>query len=212
MHLITDFIHSINPHVLLANFGYVGFFVVIFVEVGLFLGFFLPGDSLLVTAGILAAAGLLRINTLLALAPLAAFLGDNTAYWIGRLYGRKLFNRQDSRLFKRHYVHDAEEFYAAQGSKAVILARFVPIVRTFAPPVAGIAAMDYKLFALFDAIGCLIWGISVTYLSYRVGAAFPDIDRYIQYVVIVIIAISFIPVVLHWHKSRRNARGLKTQA
>lgn len=206
MHLFTELTQAISPHNLLQQFGYLGLFLALFAECGLFFGFFLPGDSLLITAGVLAAAGLLDIKLLAILAFLGAVLGDNLGYWLGRVYGRRLFSRDDSWLFKKKYVAQAEQFYAQYGKKAVIFARFIPIVRTFAPPVAGIANMPYGTYFAYDLVGGLIWGSGVTLVGYYLGSAFPNIDKYIQYVIAVIIIASFVPIIMHVIKDRRTEK------
>src|SRR5215469_1611244 len=139
---------------------------IVFVETGMFVGFLLPGDSLLVTAGVFAAAGHLQISLLLSLVTLCAIAGDQLGYLIGRKAGERLFQRQDSRFFKRRHLERAHEFYEKYGGKTIILARFVPIVRTFCPPVAGAARMNYSRYLLFDIFGGICWVWSMTLLGY----------------------------------------------
>ena len=190
--------------------GYVGLFAIIFTETGLFFGFLLPGDSLLVTAGLLVAtrpefSQALDIRTLGLLLTAAAILGDNTNYWVGRLAGPRIFAREDSLLFKRKHLALAESFYARHGAKTVVLARFVPIVRTFAPLVAGAARMPYRTFVTYSVTGGIAWIWSMLLLGYFLGSRVPGVAKYLELVIIGIIAVSVLPGVLHWLRGRRTA-------
>jgi membrane-associated protein len=190
--------------------GYVGLFAIIFTETGLFFGFLLPGDSLLVTAGLLIAtrpefSQALDVRTLGLLLTAAAILGDNTNYWVGRTAGPRIFSREDSFLFKRKHLAQAEEFYARHGAKTVVLARFVPIVRTFAPLVAGAARMPYRTFVTYSVAGGIAWIWSMLLLGFYLGSRVPGVAKYLELVIIGIIAISVLPGVLHWLRSRRAA-------
>jgi membrane-associated protein len=187
--------------------GYVGLTAIIFTETGLFFGFFLPGDSLLVTAGLLATQGIdLNIVLLGFLLNAAAILGDNTNYWIGRLSGPKIFNREDSFFFKKKHVDRAHAFYAKYGAKTIALCRFMPIVRTFAPLVAGVAQMNYRVFLTYSIIGGTIWIWSMLLTGYYLGRAVPGIDKHIEIVIIVVIFLSILPAIIAWWKEkRRNA-------
>lgn len=190
--------------------GYVGLFAIIFTETGLFFGFLLPGDSLLVTAGLLVAtrpefAQALDVRTLGFLLSAAAILGDNTNYWVGRLAGPRIFAREDSLLFKRKHLAQAEDFYARHGAKTVVLARFVPIVRTFAPLVAGAARMPYQTFLTYSVAGGLAWIWSMLLLGYFLGSRVPGVAKYLELVIVGIIAVSVLPGVLHWLRGRRTA-------
>lgn len=185
---------------------------VVYAESGLLIGFFLPGDSLLFTAGAFAQSGDLpipfgNIHLLVALVSLAAILGDSTGYAFGRKVGPKLFERQNARFFKKKYLVEAEKFYQKHGSKAIILARFVPIVRTFAPIVAGISKMHYRTFVLFNIIGGIAWSAIFIYLGYFVGEALRKAGVNIEATAIIIILLSISPMV--WHalkeKTRRQA-------
>lgn len=187
--------------------GYLGIFGIVFAESGLMVGFFLPGDSLLFTAGVLASADFLNIWILVPLIFSAAILGDNIGYWLGRKAGEKLFDREDSFFFRRSHAEKAKCFFAEHGSRAVILARFVPVVRTFVPVVAGIGKMEYKKFFIFDIAGGVAWGIGLPLLGFFLGASVPDIDRYLLPIIGAIIFLSFIPVIKMWlpnlwHKKR----------
>jgi membrane-associated protein len=190
--------------------GYVGLFAIIFTETGLFFGFLLPGDSLLVTAGLLIAtrpefSQALDVRTLGLLLTAAAILGDNTNYWIGRTAGPRIFAREESFLFKRKHLAQAEEFYTRHGAKTVVLARFVPIVRTFAPLVAGAARMPYRTFLTYSVAGGIAWIWSMLLLGYYLGSRVPGVAKYLELVIIGIIAISVLPGVLHWLRGRRAA-------
>jgi membrane-associated protein len=185
--------------------GTVGLTAIIFVETGLFFGFFLPGDSVLVTAGLLIAQGTLRINVyeLALLLNIAAIVGDNTNYWVGRLSGPKIFHREDSLFFRRHYVDEAHAFYQRHGPKTVVLARFVPIVRTFAPLVAGVGQMDYRTFLTYSVLGGTAWIWSMLMLGYFLGAKVPGVASHIELVIIAVIFVSILPGIISWWRSRR---------
>ncbi|MHB8652104.1 MAG: DedA family protein [Minisyncoccota bacterium] len=198
-----SFLH-LDPIILVKAFGYVGIFAIIFAESGLFFGFFLPGDSLLFSAGLLASQGALSIFMLLVLVPLAAIIGDSVGYWFGAKVGRKLFSRDNSFFFNKKHLVRAEEFYTTYGPRAIILARFVPIVRTFVPIFAGVAHMRYRRFIRYNIIGGLLWGVGVTALGYLLGATVPGIDRYVTLAILLIILVSFLPVVMEVVKARRR--------
>jgi membrane-associated protein len=184
--------------------GYVGLFAIIFIETGLFFGFFLPGDSLLVTAGLLASQGLpLDVSTLGVLLSAAAILGDNTNYWIGRYSGQRIFTREESLLFKPKHLRRAADFYAKHGAKTVVLARFMPIVRTFAPLVAGAAGMRYRTFLTYSVAGGLAWIWSMLLIGYFLGRRFPGISEHLEVMIIVIIFISNSPAIVRWLRARR---------
>ncbi|MGH9774660.1 MAG: DedA family protein [Candidatus Acidiferrales bacterium] len=178
--------------------------VIIFMETGMFVGFFLPGDSLLVTAGILAAAGQLKLIWLLPLVTLCAIVGDQVGYWIGRRAGAGLYRRPDSRFFKRKHLEQAHEFYEKYGGKTIIIARFVPIIRTFCPPVAGAARMSYPRYLTRDVFGGFIWVWTMTLGGYLLGSVVPNIDKRLHWVIAIVIVLSLIPVVVQAWKSRRS--------
>lgn len=173
--------------------GLVGTAGIIFAETGLFVGFFLPGDSLLFTAGFLASQGIFSITVLVTATVVAAILGDSTGYWIGRRVGASLYNRPDSRFFKRAHLEKAQAFYAKHGPKTVILARFVPIVRTFAPVVAGISRMPYPTYLIFSIVGGLLWAGALPLAGYYLGSMIPNVDRYLLPIILLIIVISILP-------------------
>ena len=178
--------------------------VIVFVETGLFVGFFLPGDSLLVSAGIFAAAGHLNLWRLLTLVAGCAVVGDQLGYWIGRQAGQALYRREDSLLFKKRHLERAHEFYAKHGVAAIILARFVPIVRTFCPPVAGAARMDYGRYLFFDIIGGILWVWSMVLLGFFLGRSVPDIDKRIHWVIVVVVFLSLLPAIIGVFKARKK--------
>jgi len=166
---------------------------IVFVETGLFVGFFLPGDSLLVTAGVFAGAGHLRLAWLLSLVTLCAIAGDQLGYWIGRRAGTSLYRREDSRFFRKRHLQSAHDFYERHGGKTIILARFVPIIRTFCPPVAGAARMTYARYFLYDLFGGAFWVWSMVLAGYTLGRTVPNIDKHIHYVIAIVIALSLMP-------------------
>ncbi len=205
MGFIHDLIHRLSDLPALVQWaGYVGLAAIVFTETGLFFGFFLPGDSLLVTAGLLVSQGLpLNIFALGFLLTLAAIAGDNTNYWVGRLSGPRVFRRGDSLFFKRQHVERAHAFYARNGPKTVVLARFMPIVRTFAPLVAGVAEMDYRTFLAFSVIGGTAWIWSMLFIGYWLGRYVPGVARHIELVILAVIALSLLPGFIGWARERR---------
>jgi membrane-associated protein len=176
---------------------------ILFVETGLFVGFFLPGDSLLVTAGLFAKQGTLPLHWLLIPGILCAIVGDQVGYWIGRSAGPALYNREDSFLFRRSHLKRAHEFYEKYGGRAVILARFVPIVRTFCPPVAGAACMPYSRYLLFDIFGGIFWVGSMLLVGYLLGSI-PNIGKYLHLVIGGIILLSILPPIIGLLRARRS--------
>lgn len=199
------------PHFDLEHFiktiGLIGVAAVVFAETGLMIGFFLPGDSLLFTAGFLASQGYLNIWVLLPLCFVAAVAGDATGYWIGHRFGRTLYQRPDSRLFKQEHLVKAEAFFEKHGGKAIVLGRFMPIVRTFVPVVAGTAQMTYRHFATYNVVGALLWAVGVTLAGYILGDQIPGIDKYLLPIIAVIVVASVAPSAIHiWReRSRRPA-------
>ena len=201
----------LDPRFLIESFGYIGLFLIVFAESGLFFGFFLPGDSLLLTAGLFAYKGELNILVLMPLIFVAAVLGDNVGYWFGRRAGPPLFRREKSLLFRPKNLLAAKNFYDKHGGKTIILARFMPFIRTFAPIVAGAVEMEYRRFMLFNLLGGLFWGIGVTLAGYLLGSLFPPevLDRYFIIIVIVVVLISVLPTAIHiW---RENGADIMAQ-
>ena len=176
--------------------------IIVFVETGFFVGFFLPGDSLLVTAGVFAASGQLHISELLLLVPLCAIVGDQIGYWIGRKAGQALYRREDSFVFRKRHLERAHQFYEKYGGKTVILARFVPIVRTFCPPVAGAARMPYGRYFAFDVAGGFLWVGSMILGGYFLGSMIPNIDKQIHYVIAAVIFVSLLPAIISVLRAR----------
>jgi len=187
-----------------------GVAAIVFAESGLLIGFFLPGDSLLFTTGFLIHSGLLPVNIHLAVLVIfiAAVLGDSVGYTFGRKLGPRLFNKPDARLFKQEYIKRAQTFYEKHGGKAIIIARFVPIVRTFAPLVAGASKMDYKRFLTFNVVGGFLWAAGVTYLGYGLGSLFHsvgiEIDHILLPIIAVIILVSVLPPAIHIFKDKKT--------
>lgn len=204
-----SFLH-LDPLYLISAAGYAGLFTIVLAESGLFFGFFFPGDSLLFTAGLLASQKILYLPLLLAIIPVAAIVGDSIGYAFGKWIGPKLFTHENSLFFNRKHIARAEKFYEKYGPRAIIFARFIPVVRTFVPIVAGVGRMHYPTFLIYNIIGGLLWGVGVTLLGYFVGGIFPQAEHYLTPIIIVIIFVSFIPVLLEWLKYRRekaNARS-----
>jgi membrane-associated protein len=189
--------------------GYLFLFAIIFAETGLLIGFFLPGDSLLFIAGAFVALHPASMNLylLLVLLCIAAIAGDATGYVIGRRFGRRLFERPDSRFFKREHLLKTEAFYAKHGPKTIVLARFVPIVRTFAPTVAGVAGMPYSQFVFYNVTGGIGWICSMTLLGYFFGNI-PILKEHLELLVLGIIFLSILPMIVHWLAERKTARSM----
>ncbi len=182
--------------------------IIVFVETGMFVGFFLPGDSLLVTAGVFAGAGQLKLAYLLSLVTLCAIAGDQLGYFIGWRAGRTLYERSDARFFKKKHLERAHEFYETYGGKTIIFARFVPIVRTFCPPVAGAARMNYRHYLLYDIAGGIGWVWGMVLLGYTLGRTIPNIDKRIHYVIAAVIVASFLPAAYHAWKVRARSQPI----
>ncbi len=177
--------------------GYLAIGLTVFAESGLLVGFFLPGDTLLFGAGILAAQGVFNLPLLIAIIVTAAIVGDNVGYSIGRRFGPRLFQRKDGAIFKQEYLQRAEAFYEKHGGKTIIMARFVPIVRTFAPVVAGIGKMPRKKFLAYNIVGGLLWGVSLPLIGYYIGSKFPWLENYIEPVILGVIILSVGPAIIH---------------
>jgi membrane-associated protein len=189
---------------IIQTFGVIGISIIIFAESGLFFGFFLPGDSILFTAGVIASQGFLNITILVLCVWIAAVLGDSVGYWFGAKIGIKIFNKEKSFFFNKRYPEEAHKFYIKHGGRALILARFIPAVRTFVPIMAGVGNMPYKNFISYNIIGGTIWAIGLTLGGYFLGRSIPSIDTYILPIILVIIILSLIPALLEIKKSRNN--------
>ncbi|MEZ5117590.1 MAG: VTT domain-containing protein [Candidatus Nanopelagicales bacterium] len=201
----------LNPETLLTTLGDIAFWVVlgiIFAECGLLIGFFLPGDSLLFVTGLFIASGYITLNIWVAVVLLiaAAILGNATGYWIGYKVGPALFRRPDSRLFKQEYVDKTHEFFERYGARAIVLARFVPIVRTFITAIAGVARMDFRRYMTYSAIGGVLWAGGVTLAGYYLGTI-PWVKDNVEIILIAVVVVSVIPIVIeYWRHKREKAR------
>lgn len=181
--------------------------VIVFVETGMFVGFFLPGDSLLVTAGVFAGAGHLQLASLLSLVTVCAIAGDQVGYFVGWKAGQNLYRREDSRFFKKKHLKQAHQFYETYGGKTVIMARFIPIIRTFCPPVAGAAKMSYRHYLAYDVVGGFLWVWGMVLVGYTLGRTVPNVDKKIHYIIAGVIVVSFLPAAYHAWKSRSAKPG-----
>lgn len=191
--------------------GYAVLVAIVFTETGLLVGFFLPGDSLLITAGLVAATGALNIWWLNVLLMAAAIVGDSVGYAIGARIGPRLFTREKSWLFNPRHVERTREFYARHGARTIVIARFVPIIRTFAPVVAGVGQMSYPRFLFYNVAGGVGWVASMTWAGYLLGRVVPDIDRHIHILVIVVIVLSLIPIGVEILRERRRTSAPSTE-
>jgi membrane-associated protein len=188
--------------------GYLGLALIVFSETGLLIGFFLPGDSMLVTAGLLIASGKVHLDIIVldVILCLAAFAGNSTGYWIGSRAGKTLYDRPQSRLFRRDHLLKTKAFYDQYGGVTIVMAQFMPFARTFAPVVAGVAAMTYHRFIAFNFIGAISWILSMTMLGYWGGKMFPGIEHYVEYIIAAIVILSVSPIVIRYlrHRNRRT--------
>jgi membrane-associated protein len=206
---LSDFLSKLGDLPALIQWaGYGGVTAIVFVETGLLVGFFLPGDSLLVSAGFLASQGFLNVWVLGALCSIAAIVGDQVGYGIGRATGPRIFTREDSRFFHKKHLQRAHDFYERYGVKTIIIARFVPIVRTFAPVVAGVGEMKYSTFVTFNIVGGLAWVWSMLLTGYYLGRLVPGIDHHIDKVIIGVILLSIMPGVWGWWKEHQRAKRI----
>ncbi len=198
---------GLDPNKILDSVGTLGLFAIVFAESGIMIGFFLPGDSLLFTAGLLSATRnvLWPFPVLLIGCAVAAILGDQVGYMFGNKTGPRLFSKPESRLFKREHLQRAEDFYERHGSKTIVIARFVPVVRTFAPIVAGASNMRYRTFVLYNIVGGVAWSTTMLCLGYGLGKKFPKIGDYLDYAVVIIIVLSLIPIAFEYLRQRRKA-------
>lgn len=189
---------------LIQTIGYVGITAIVFAESGLFFGFFLPGDSLLFTAGFLASQGFLNIFILIALTTTAAIAGDSVGYWFGKKVGPFIFSRPDSFWFSHKRVEDASAFFAKHGAKSLVLARFIPAVRTFTPILAGVGQMNYRTFLKYNVIGGVLWGTGLPTLGYFLGRVVPHPDRYIIPIVLIIVVVSMLPILREVFRKKKS--------
>ncbi len=194
---------------LIKTAGYLGLFFIVFAESGLLIGFFFPGDSLLFTAGFLASQGFLGIVPLILLMAVAAILGDNVGYAFGRRIGVKIFTREDSVIFHKAHLERARVFYEKYGGKTIVLARFMPVVRTFAPIVAGVGQMNYGQFVFYNFFGGLVWGLGMPLAGYFLGRTIPNVDHYLLPIILLIILISIAPPLWHALKDKEDRKRIK---
>jgi membrane-associated protein len=201
-----DWFTGENLIALIKAVGYLGVFAIVFAESGLFVGFFLPGDSLLFTAGLLASQGFFDISALIFLVFVGAVLGDQVGYAFGKSVGPKLFKRENSLFFNKKNLVRARDFYEQYGVITIILARFIPIIRTFAPIVAGIGQMRYRTFVWFNVIGGLLWSLLLTLSGYYLVKVIPGIERYVSWIVIGIVIVSVVPMIVHFIKDKKYSK------
>lgn len=208
MEWLWDLFHSIyDVEALVRVGGLMALIAIVFAETGLFVGFFLPGDSLLVTAGLFAASGHLHLWSLFLFVSVAAIVGDTVGYSIGAKTGPRIFTREDSLLFHKKHLITTKEFYDQYGGITIVIARFMPIVRTFAPVVAGVGGMEYRRFIFYNVMGGIGWVVSMTSLGYLLGKAIPDIDQYIHLVIAVVIFLSLLPGIVKFAREKWKVRG-----
>ena len=207
MDVIREFFSRLtNIHDLVTWAGYPGLAMIVFSETGLLVGFFLPGDSLLVTAGLLAAAGFFNVGLLIPLLILCAVCGNATGYLIGKKGGRALYAREDSRFFQKKHLLKTKEFYEHYGPMTIVMAEFMPFARTFAPVVAGIAEMRYTKFASYNVVGAISWITSMILIGYFLGSTIPNIDKNIHYVILLVVLISILPAIMKYLQVKREER------
>ncbi|MDD4409787.1 MAG: VTT domain-containing protein [Candidatus Pacebacteria bacterium] len=194
----------LDPVSIIETAGYVGLTLVIFSETGILLGFFLPGDSLLFTAGFLASTGLLELKTVIIISLVAAVLGDSLGYHLGKKYGSKIFNKTDSFFLDKKYIEKTERYFNKYGGETIIIARFMPIIRTIAPVMAGIGKVPYRKFLSYNIVGGILWTVLLPVMGYYFGKIIPDADRIILPVVFAIIVISFLPPIISILKEKER--------
>ena len=208
MNTLLDLFHQLkDPRLLVQAGGYVGLTAIIFSETGLLIGFFLPGDSLLVTAGLLSSQPQFGLNMWLLglLLTLAAIVGNTLGYAIGRYTGPRLFTRDDSLLFKKKHLYQAQAFYEKHGGKTLVIARFMPIVRTFVPVVAGLGAMNLRTYTAYNVLGAVLWIWSMLFIGYFLGRYIPGIENHITKVILAVIFLSLLPGIVSWARERARA-------
>lgn len=200
-----EYIHSLlDPLVIIKTLGLVGVVAIVFAESGLFFGFFLPGDSLLFTAGFLASQDLISIFWLLILCFIAAVVGDNIGYYFGKKTGPMIFTKEDSLFFHKKHIERAQLFYEKYGKKTIFIARFIPVVRTFVPIVAGVANMDYKTFMRYNIVGGFVWTWSMLGGGYLLGNVIPNAEKYLTPIILCIIVVSLLPAIYEFIKHKKG--------
>jgi len=201
---VIDFIHRLYHFDELIRWGgHLVLVAIVFAETGVMAGFFLPGDSLLVTAGLFAAAGHLNVAVLILELSAAAILGDSLNYSVGRRLGPRLFSREDSLLFHKDHLRRTKRFYEKYGSKTIVLARFVPVLRTFAPVVAGVGEMDYKTFLTYNVAGGIAWVNAMVFTGFFLGRVIPNVDRHVHKIILIVIFLSVLPAIHELWKERK---------
>jgi membrane-associated protein len=205
MHSLLDFIRRLRDvQGLVAWGGYLGMSLIVFAETGLLVGFFLPGDSLIVTAGLLAAtSGVVNVYWLGVLLTISSVIGNTVGYAIGAATGPRLFTREDSLLFNKKHLNRAHAFYERHGGRTIILARFMPIVRTFVPVVAGIGQMEYRRYMQYNIVGGVLWIWSMLFIGYFLGRYIPGVDKHIEVVILLVIFVSLLPGMISWWRHRK---------
>lgn len=203
--------HFLDPETIIATGGLILIAFIIFAECGLLFGFFLPGDTLLFAAGFFASQGQLELAPLLAVVIVSAIAGNAVGYEIGKRAGPRLFKKEDGIIFRKEYIQQAESFYEKHGGKTIIMARFIPVVRTFAPVVAGVGKMNVRLFSIYNVAGSLIWGIGVVLLGYYFGSKIPNIDKYLLPIILLAMLISFGPTVYHIFRDPLTRKKLRAK-
>ena len=204
-----EFLLGMDLNSFIKAVGLLGIFIVVFAESGVLIGLFLPGDSLLFTAGLLASQGFVDIKMLMLVTFLGAVLGDSVGYAFGKRVGPRFFTRDDSLIFRKEYIVRASEYYAKHGGKTIVLARFLPIIRTFVPILAGVGGMRYSAFLFYNLLGGFLWAIGLTGLGFWLGNIIPNIDRYIIPVIFLIIIISFLPGLFQILKNKESRAYIK---
>jgi membrane-associated protein len=215
MHSLLDLFHQLTDVQQLVRLGgYVGLTAIIFAETGLLIGFFLPGDSLLVTAGLLSTQPQYGLNVWLLglLLTVAAVVGNSVGYAIGHVSGPRLFTRDDSLLFKKKHLYRAHEFYEKHGGKTLVIARFMPIVRTFVPVVAGMAGMRFRDYTAYNVLGAVLWIWSMLFIGYFLGRYIPGVENHITKVILVVIFLSLLPGLISWQRERKRAMASGSRA
>jgi membrane-associated protein len=210
MQTLLDLFHQLNDvQGLVRAGGYVGLTAIIFAETGLLIGFFLPGDSLLVTAGLLSAQPEYGLNVyaLGAILTIAAIVGNSLGYVVGRYTGPRLFRKEDSLLFKKKHLFRAQEFYEKHGRKTLVIARFMPIVRTFVPVVAGMANMPFRTYTVYNVLGGVLWIWSMLFVGYILGRYIPGVEHHIEKLILVVIFASLLPGLISWYRESRKAKA-----
>lgn len=210
MQSILDLLHRLRDVQGLIQWGgTVGITAIIFAETGLLIGFFLPGDSLLVSAGLLVATSRLDISVYLLglILTVASILGNSLGYYIGKATGPRLFTRENSLLFNKKHLVRAHEFYERHGGKTIVIARFMPIIRTFVPVVAGMAQMEYRRYTLYNVLGGFLWIWAMLFIGYFLGRYIPGVDRHIELVIVIVIILSLLPGLIGWLRARRGAQA-----